>query len=167
MVASDPRSDSPLPSEDGVAPPLVQILAQPRVASSSRRTGRAPPIDPFTGEDPTIRLDDWLPSLDRASTWNGWSLEEKYLQLAGHLRGRALEEWNLLSEVDIKTYDEAVSSVRERLDPGFKVLAGQDFHHASQKETKSVSDYVRRLERTFVVAYCKGSMSRETRDTIL
>ena len=48
MVASDPRSDSPVSSEDGAVPPLAQSLTQPRVASSSRRTGRAPPIDPFT-----------------------------------------------------------------------------------------------------------------------
>ena len=35
-----------------------------------RRKGKAPPVDPFTGENPDIMLDDWLPSLDRASEWN-------------------------------------------------------------------------------------------------
>ena len=33
--------------------------------------GRAPQVDPFTGEEPEIGLDDWLPSLKRAATWNG------------------------------------------------------------------------------------------------
>ncbi len=51
-----------------------------------RRRGKAPPIDPFTGENPEVRLDDWLPALKRASTWNGWTEEERLIQLAGHLR---------------------------------------------------------------------------------
>ena len=42
------------------------------VWSSSRvRRGKAPPVDPFTGEDPECRLDDWLPTLSRAADWNG------------------------------------------------------------------------------------------------
>lgn len=59
---------------------------------SGKRRGKAPPIDPFTGENPEIRLDDWLPSLQRASRWNQWTEEEQLIQLAGHLRGRALQE---------------------------------------------------------------------------
>ncbi len=51
---------------------------------------KAPPVDPFTGENPEIRLEEWLPSLQRASTWNGWTEEELLLQLVGHVRGRAL-----------------------------------------------------------------------------
>ena len=38
----------------------------------------------------------WKPSLERASLWNAWSEEEQMIQLAGYLRGRALQEWNLL-----------------------------------------------------------------------
>ena len=30
------------------------------------RRGKAPPVDPFTGEDPEVRIDEWLPSLERA-----------------------------------------------------------------------------------------------------
>ena len=50
--------------------------------------GKAPPVDPFTGDDPEIRFDDWLPTLTRASYWNEWSPEENLLHLAGHLRGQ-------------------------------------------------------------------------------
>ncbi len=32
------------------------------------RCGRAPPVDPYSGEDECIRLDDWLSALTRAST---------------------------------------------------------------------------------------------------
>ena len=56
------------------------------------RRGKAPPIDPFTAEDIGITFDDWLPILERAAIWNEWSPEESLMQLAGHLRGRALQE---------------------------------------------------------------------------
>lgn len=65
-------------------------------------------MDLFSGEDEGIRLDDWLPALARASTWNGWSEEDQLLQLAGHLRGRALQEWELIPHTDRGTYESAV-----------------------------------------------------------
>ncbi len=46
------------------------------VAPTGKRRGRAPPIDPFTGEDPEIRFQDWLPALIRTSKWNQWTAEE-------------------------------------------------------------------------------------------
>ncbi len=63
-----------------------------RTVSGARR-GRAPPVDPYSGEDECVRLDDWLPALTQASTWNQWTEEDQLIQLAGHLRGRALQEW--------------------------------------------------------------------------
>ena len=65
-------------------------------ASVPTRRGKAPPVNEFSGDDPECLLEDWLPSLERASLWNAWSEEEKMIQLAGHLKGRALQEWNLL-----------------------------------------------------------------------
>ena len=48
--------------------------------------GRAPPVAQFSGGDLEYQLiNDWLPSLERASVWNGWTAEEKLLQLPGHL----------------------------------------------------------------------------------
>lgn len=75
--------------------------------------GKAPPVEPFTGEDPAVKIDDWLPILRRASQWNGWSQEEQLLQFAGHLRGRALQEWDLLSEKDRASFDAAVLALSE------------------------------------------------------
>ena len=69
---------------------------------------KAPPFDSFTAEDPEIRFDDWLPTLERAAVWNGWSQEETLMQLAGYLRNRALQEWNLLNREDRGTCEEAV-----------------------------------------------------------
>ena len=48
----------------------------------------------FSGENPDIRFDDWLSALDQVSSWNEWPKQEALLQLAGYLRGRALQEWN-------------------------------------------------------------------------
>ena len=56
-----------------------------------------------------------------------------------------------------------MSALRERLDPGNKVLASQDFRHANQGENESVSDFVRRLERFFYTAYGKDKMGVDTR----
>ena len=67
-----------------------RILAES--SRSSHRKGKAPSVDPFTGEDPEVRFVDWLPTLTRASQWNEWTPEESLMQLAGHLRGHALQE---------------------------------------------------------------------------
>ena len=81
--------------------------------ASSKRSGKAPPIDSFSGESEEILFDDWLPSLDRTSEWNGWKEEEKLLQLAGHLRGKALQEWNLIEEKDSGSVHPQIPSLSE------------------------------------------------------
>ncbi len=141
---------------------------EPRVGESFvPRRGRAPPVDFFSGEDEGVRVDEWLPTLLRASTWNKWSEEELLIQLAGHLRGRALQEWNLLPTDQKQTYEVAVSALQERLDPGGKLLAVQDFRHASQKDRESVAEFIRRLERLFQVAYGRDGLGVETRIALL
>ena len=128
------------------------------------RRGKAPPVDPFSGETPDVIFDDWLPALQRAAAWNGWSDEEKLLQLAGHLRGRALQEWNLLQDSEREVFESAVDSLRIRLDPGSRALAAQDFRHTIQREKEPVSDFIRRLDQTFRLAYGKERLTTETRD---
>jgi len=80
--------------------------------------GKAPPVDAFTGEDPECHFDDWLPTLKRAADWNAWTEGDLLLQLAGHLKGRARQEWGLLSEEDKATYKHAIAALRSGLDPG-------------------------------------------------
>ena len=46
-------------------------------------------------------------------------------------------------------------------------MAAQDFHHAVQLENESVADFVRRLEKTFQIAYGRDKLKPETRDTLL
>ena len=68
-----------------------------------------PVIDPYTGEDPD---DDWLPAQKRAASWNDWSEAETLIQLAYHLRGRALQELNLLGETERSKLEVAVGELR-------------------------------------------------------
>ena len=135
--------------------------------STQQRRGRAPPIEFFSGEDLAITVDDWLPSLERASSWNGWSTSEKLMQLPGYLKGRALQEWRLLSQAEQNDFTTAVSALRARLDPGSKTMAAQDFRHSLQRSGEGVPDFIRRLEKTFQIAYGKDDLNRTTRDTLL
>ena len=130
------------------------------------RRGKAPSVDPFTGEGSELRLDDWLPNLERAATWNGWTDEECLMQFTRHVRGHALMEWNLLSE-DEKEYSAATSALRRRFDPGGRALAAQDFRHTLQRENEMVGDFIRRLERTFQLAYGRDRMLMETYNTLI
>ena len=79
--------------------------------TSSARRGKALPVDTFSGGDPECHFEDWLPALKRAADWNGWSGADFLLQLAGHLKGRALQEWNLLPDDQKTTYDCAVAAL--------------------------------------------------------
>lgn len=120
-------------------------------------------MNEFSGEDP---LEDWLPSLELASTWNAWSEEDRMIQLAGHLKGRALQEWNLLHP-DRAAFAQVVETLRSRLDSVNKTVAAQNFRHTTQREVESASDFIRCLERTFRTAYGRDGMLLETRDTLL
>ena len=65
---------------------LLRHLAMVQVA----RGPHVGPVDPFDGES-DILFEDWMPGLLRAAEWNDWSEHETLIQLAGHLRGRALQ----------------------------------------------------------------------------
>jgi len=135
--------------------------------SQLQRRGKALPIDEFTAEDSRTTFDDWIPILERAANWNNWTPEESLMQLAGHLRGRALQEWKLLDLKDKVTYEKAVKALKERLDPGNQSLAALDFRHASQKSSEAVSDFIQRLEKLFQTAFGRENLSTETRDMLL
>ena len=103
----------------------------------------------FSGEDIENSLDDWLPTLARAARWSGWSKDELLIQLAGHLKRHARQEWSLMSEGDKADYERSVEALRARLDPGSKVMAAQDYCHATQDEGEKVSDFIHCLDKTF------------------
>ena len=158
----------PIPSEvvstRGKAPlfrqELSEVTPRTQVTEPSRgRKGKAP-VDSFSGESLDVLWEDWIPTLERAALWNGWS-DEKLLQLAGHLRGKAQQEWALLPEDQKATFAEATRSLRGRLDPGGRVVAAQDFQHVAQQPAEPVADYVRRLECTFRRAYGRETLGRD------
>ena len=99
-------------AEEGTSTPAHTKQPHRGLGQPKTRKGKAPPVELFTGEDPEIRVDDWLPSFRRAALWNGWSSEEQLIQLAGHLKGWALQEWNLLSVDQLQTYEDATEALR-------------------------------------------------------
>ena len=99
QLAAQKRHSIPSSDEDD----NVNVSVVERRQTKDSRRGRAPPIDLFTGEDTAVRLDDWLPGLHLALRWNNWTSDEKLIQLAGHLRGHAEVEWNLLGDDEKKT----------------------------------------------------------------
>ena len=129
--------------------------------------GKPSPIDEFTGEDSRVTLDDWLPILERTATWNGWTQDELLMQLAGYLRGRALQEWKLLGPTDKTTHHSTVRALRVRLDHGNQTLAALDSRHASQRSSETVSDFLKQLEHIYQTAFGRENLSPETRDMLL
>ena len=154
------RGHSPMPS-------LVGSEVEVPTATPQRRRGKAPPIEMFSGEDSGICLDDWLPSLQHAANWNNWTGEEQLMQFAGYLKGRVLAEWNLLSPEEMCTVEVAAKSLRERLDPCSKVMAGQDFRRTMQRDGETVSDFICRLEKAYSIAYGTDKMCKETKNVML
>ena len=56
--------------------------------------------------------------LEMAASWNSWTADEQLLQLAGHLRGKAFQEWNVLRRQDKATYQSAIEALRQYMEPG-------------------------------------------------
>jgi len=105
--------------------------------------------------------------LQQASEWNEWTSEETLIQLAGHLKGQALREWNLLEDNDKVSWQEAANILQSRLEHGNHTIAAQEFWHLRQGTTESVSEFMRRLECTFLIAHNKGMMAAESREALL
>ena len=102
------------------------------------RKGKAPPVDLFTGEGSDVLWEDWFPTLERTTTWNNWTENEKMLQLAGHLRNKAAQEWAPLSTADKTTFTSATRALGARLDRGGEALAAQEFRHTGSSIGYSV-----------------------------
>ena len=103
----------PAPSSEILVATATVPTVVPEVSAPVRR-GKAPPVSAFLGEDLECQLDDWLPSLERASTWNAWTADERAMQLAGHLKGRALQEYNLLRPEEKESFESAVHTAKNK-----------------------------------------------------
>ena len=64
------------------------------------------------------------------------------MQLANHLRGRALPDWKLLDSKDKATYHATIKALWECLDPGNQSIAALGFRHTSQKPSETISDFI-------------------------
>ena len=97
----------------------------------------------------------------------GAHAEEKLIQPAEHLRGQAEAEWNLLADEDVCNFDTSIQSLKERLDPCSKVLAGQDFRRTVQGDNETVPNFICHLEKSFRVAFGQDGLSKETKESML
>ena len=167
--ATVPGTYSPINVDPILSPSPSLRMTEPgkNINTGQVRCGKTPTVDPFTGESEKILWEDWLSTLERAATWNGWGEEEKLLQLAGYLKGKALQEWNLMSERDRSSFSMAATKLKQKLDHGAKKLVAQDFRQAIQKQKESVSDFIYHLEKLFRQAYGREALTAETRDTLL
>ena len=68
----------------------------------------------------------------------------------------------LLDPSDKSTNAHAVSALSSKFNFGSCSLAAQDFRHATQGPSETVSDYILRLEKVFRQAYRQDSMGAET-----
>ena len=105
--------------------------------------------------------------LDPHISEGNWEEQDKLLQLAGHLRGKAQREWDMLEPASKTTSDVATKALRDRLDLDGKAVVAQDFRHMLQRGGEIVADFVSCLEKTFLRAYGHENMSAETRDALL
>jgi len=121
----------------------------------------------FTEEGYDELWDEWLPILKGAAEWNNWSDSECLIQLAGHLQGKARQEFLLLDPLEKSTYAQAISALSSKFNFRSRSLAAQDFRHATQGPSETVSDYILRLEKIFRQAYGQDSMGAETRRMLL
>ncbi len=148
------RSDS---IESHTSSPMTSRVVDPRTRTVLQR---APPVETFQGDSRGVKFEDWLPSFD------GWSDQDRLLQLAGHLRGRALQEWGLLQATEKQTMDAAVENLQSRLDPGSRMLGALEFKHMSQMPREGVGEFITRLEKAFRDAYGREPLSKETGDAL-
>ena len=99
------------PSSNLSRPKLPPISIDPvEVGTPLRQAcrGKAPPVEPFTGERSDQLWEEWLQMLGRAAFWYSWSEQEKLLQLAGYLRGKAQREGDLLELSSKQSFDVAI-----------------------------------------------------------
>ena len=80
------------------------------VTDAAARRSKPLPVDAFTGESAELQYEDWLPSLEREAVWNNWCELERFIQLAGYLCGKALQEWNMLLDEESSIFDGAGKS---------------------------------------------------------
>ena len=63
-----------------------------------------------------------------------------------------MQGYNLLRPEEKESFEDAVEALHSQLDAGSTTVAAQDLRHAMQRDSESVADFIRRLERMFRIA---------------
>ena len=121
-------------------------------------------MDHFDGEFAEVA--DYLSHFPRVARLNGWSHEEKGIQLAMNLRGAAQQVLGCLTDFEVDDYDVLCSVLKKRFSPKERVLMYRsEFRNRKKFNGKSVSDFGFSLSRLVNRAY--GDLPWDARETIV
>ena len=102
----------------------------------------------------SAELADYLSHFERVARWNGWSHEEKGLQLAMNLRGAAQQVLGCLTDFEVDNYDVLRSVLKKRFSPKERVpMYRSEFRNRKKFNGESVSDFGFSLSRLVNRAY--------------
>ena len=107
----------------------------------------------FVGE--SADLAGCLSQFERVARWNGWSHEEKGIQLALN-RGAAQQVLGCLTDFEVDNYDVLCSVLKERFSPKERVpMCLSEFRNRNKFKRESVSDFGFTLSRLVNMVICQ------------
>ena len=93
--------------------------------------------------------------------------KEWLIQMARLLKGKALQEWNLLLDEENYTFKGESERLSKALGPSGWILEAQNFCHTHQEENERVSAFIWRMEHIFRVTYGYDKLKSVSRDFFL
>ena len=130
--------------------------------SSFRRKDKIP--DTFSGEKSDLR--DWLCHFEIVSRWNEWTEREKGCNLAGSLRGSALQVLGELPVENVEDYQSILQVLKRRFDPNEKENQWRvEFRNRKKGKDESVTEFGFALGRIANRAY--PEMSHKDREVLV
>ena len=121
-------------------------------------------VDHFDGESAEVA--DYLSHFERVAKWNGWSHEEKGIQLAMNLREAARKVLGCLTDFEVDDYDVLCSVLKMKFSPKERVpMYRSEFTNRKKSNGDSVSDFGFSLSR--LVNRADGDLPWDARETIV
>ena len=129
-----------------------------RANGNRNRKQRDP--DKFTGH--SIEWADYLHHFEMVASWNGWSQQEKAMQLAISMQGEARRVLSDISYVPLDNYEALVHELSNRFNPIEKESAFRaEFRNRIRKESESPMQFGYSLKRLAVKAFPNINMEAQ------
>lgn len=156
------------PTSWGRNRPTGNRMGVPSTGSGSRGVRATPrksmSADTYNGKG--TELGDYLAHFDRVASWNGWSYEERGIQLAMNLRGPAQEVLGYLDAEESEDFDTLREALVRRFNPAERVTLHRcEFRNRKLQKGESVSEYGFALNRMAAKAY--RDIPQEPREIIM